>query len=131
MTMMKDDDDDGDVDDDDDDDDDAGDGGNGDDDDGNDAGGDDDDAADDSTDLVDDDDDDNDDGLVQGVDAFCKATSSLSIQAYCRDQLQAMLCSSGVKGTWRCKLIAGIRRQPCSAAAALEEIGDPRFLRSG
>ena len=51
--------------------------------------------------------------------SFCKATSSLSIQAYCRDQLPAVLCSSGAKGSWRCKLTAGIRRQPCSVAVAV------------
>ena len=35
-----------------------------------------------------------------------------------------MLCSSGAKGTWRCKLTAGIRRQPCSVAVA----GDPTAM---
>jgi hypothetical protein len=35
-----------------------------------------------------------------------------------------MLCSSGAKGTWRCKLTAGISCQPCSVAVA----GDPTAM---
>ena len=32
--------------------------------------------------------------------------------------MQAMLCSSGAKDNWQCKLTAVIRRQPCSVAVA-------------
>ena len=43
------------------------------------------------------------------------------------DQTTAMLCSSGAKGNWRCKLTAGIKRQPCSAAVALRGSVLPRL----
>ena len=41
--------------------------------------------------------------------ARCRVTASFLIQAYCRDQLPAMLCSSGAQGHWWSKT-------PCSVA---------------
>jgi hypothetical protein len=59
------------------------------------------------------------------------AFSPLLLSVSCRDQLPAMLCNSGARGNSRCKLTAGIRRQPCSVAVALHQLfGVIRFLYS-
>ena len=50
---------------------------------------------------------------------LCTATSSLSIQAYCRDQLPAMRCSSGARGNSRCKLTCPYARNPGEAILVL------------
>ena len=44
--------------------------------------------------------------------------SSSRLAYHCGYKTTAMLCSSGAKDNWQCKLTAVIRRQPCSVAVA-------------
>ena len=44
--------------------------------------------------------------------------SSSRLAYHCGYKTTAMLCSSGAKNNWQCKLTAVIRRQPCSVAVA-------------
>ena len=44
--------------------------------------------------------------------------SSSRLAYHCEYKTTAMLCSSGAKDNWQCKLTAVIRRQPCSVALA-------------
>ena len=44
--------------------------------------------------------------------------SSSRLAYHCEYKITAMLCSSGAKDNWQCKLTAVIRRQPCSVAVA-------------
>ena len=44
--------------------------------------------------------------------------SSSRLAYHCEYKTTAMLCSSGAKENWQCKLTAVIRRQPCSVAVA-------------
>lgn len=44
--------------------------------------------------------------------------SSSRLAYHCGYKTTAMLCSSGAKDNWQCKLTALLRRQPCSVAVA-------------
>ena len=51
-----------------------------------------------------------------------RRNEQLATQAHCRDQTTAMLCSNGAQGSWRSKVIAGIRQHPSSVAVALAAV---------